>query len=186
MGEYNYDSYCGLYCGACDVLVAHKTGDKSKFASFWTESTVKEFQEAQGLPYEESDLKLKCHGCKSNNVFINCRSCKIKTCAKDRAIEHCSDCSDYPCEILIAHKKGEKVLPHLKEKEGNLNTIKKAGVDQWLKEQEKRWHCPECQTIFSWYSSKCNNCGKDLRKNAFKFTWFNGFLLKIGFRHMKK
>jgi hypothetical protein len=39
-------------------MAAYKTGDKSKFACFWDEETLKKFQQARGNNFEESDLKL--------------------------------------------------------------------------------------------------------------------------------
>jgi hypothetical protein len=42
--NFNYDSYCGIYCGACDIMMTYKTGRKHKLATFWDESTVRTFQ----------------------------------------------------------------------------------------------------------------------------------------------
>jgi hypothetical protein len=82
MKESNYDSYCGLYCGACDILRCYEKGHESKFVSLWTELTLKAFLKSQGANYSgDDDLKLKCLGCKSDDVFIVCRSCKIRECA---------------------------------------------------------------------------------------------------------
>jgi predicted RNA-binding Zn-ribbon protein involved in translation (DUF1610 family) len=63
-----------------------------------------------------------------------------------------------------------------------METIRKNGVAQWLLEQEKQWQCPDCRTSFAWYSTKCRTCGKDLRVNAFKFTFVQSALLKLGIR----
>ncbi|WP_366946827.1 DUF3795 domain-containing protein [Desulfosporosinus nitroreducens] len=38
----------------------------------------------------------KCDGCKSNNLFINCKHCKIRACAINRKVEHCNECNQYP------------------------------------------------------------------------------------------
>lgn len=143
MSNFNYDTYCGLFCGACDVLMAYKTGNEDKIAPY--------------LNIEPSQIK--CHGCKSDTVFINCQKCNIRNCAINRNIKHCIDCDDYPCNFFNENK-----LPHWKITSKNLMTIKNIGVNQWLSEQEKLWMCPECQKNFSWYSTNCINCGKDLEK----------------------
>lgn len=151
MSNYNHDSYCGLYCGACDILLAYKKGYQDKVASF--------------LNVEPSQIK--CHGCKTDTLFINCQNCKIRNCAINRNMEHCNDCNDYPCNIfneLIHDFSNQFKLPHLKIIPKNLLTIKNIGVNPWLSEQEKQWKCPECQTSFSWYTPNCTNCGKDLEK----------------------
>jgi predicted RNA-binding Zn-ribbon protein involved in translation (DUF1610 family) len=63
-----------------------------------------------------------------------------------------------------------------------METIGKNGVAQWLGEQEKQWQCPDCGAGFAWYSKKCGACGKDLRGKAYKFTFVQSALLKLGIR----
>ncbi len=149
MSVFNYDSYCGLYCGSCSILKAYQTGISDKFALFMG---------------EEAGLKLKCHGCKSDTVFVNCANCKIRTCAIDKGVKRCLDCKDFPCSLFNVDefKFVLDKLPHLKTIQNNLVTIMNNGVDEWLKEQSKRWKCPDCQTDFSWYADNCSKCGKDL------------------------
>lgn len=183
MKESNYDSYCGLYCGACDILRCYEKVHESKFASLWTEPTLKAFLKSQGATYSgDDDLKLKCQGCKSDDVFIVCRSCKIRECALSKNFEHCSDCSDFPCEIYNDWKKVQIFLPHINGTQGNLDVIGKVGVDKWLSDQENQWKCPKCNTNFSWYSSNCNNCGYDLKKYTFKFSKLRLLFMKTSIR----
>ncbi|HUW63318.1 MAG TPA: hypothetical protein VMW83_01260 [Spirochaetia bacterium] len=47
MPNFNYDSYCGPYCGSCSIMVAYQTGQKDKFASFL---------------HDELGFELKCRG----------------------------------------------------------------------------------------------------------------------------
>lgn len=151
MSDYNYDTYCGLYCGACDVLMAYKNGYEDKIAPY--------------LNMEPSQIK--CHGCKTDTLFINCQNCKIRNCAINKKVEHCIDCDDYPCNLyneLLQDFSNKNNLPHLKIIPKNLLTIKNVGVNLWLVEQDKQWKCPECQTSFSWYSPNCTKCGKELDK----------------------
>lgn len=150
MSNYKYDTYCGLYCGACDVLMAYKNGYQDKIAPH--------------LNVEPSQIK--CHGCKTDTLFINCKNCKIRNCAINRNMEHCIDCDDFPCNLYngLQDFSNQFKLPHLKIISKNLMTIKNIGVNQWLSEQDKQWKCPECQTNFSWYTANCTNCGKDLEK----------------------
>jgi hypothetical protein len=58
---------------------------------------------------------------------------------------------------------GEKVLPHLKENESNLKSIKSKGTEQWMKEQKEYWSCPDCGKDCSWYSLSCSNCKRSLK-----------------------
>jgi len=180
MSEYNYDSYCGLYCGACDIMTAYRTGHKSKFAGFWDKSTLEAYQKCRKYSdYTDEDLKLVCYGCKSDKVFINCRACLVKDCAIEKNIEHCIDCSDYPCKLITDLKDGVKIMPHLVEKEDNLKRIKQVGLQSWLKEQDEKWKCPDCKAYHSWYAIKCNSCGRSLKDKNYKFSWINSIIFKI-------
>jgi hypothetical protein len=180
MNYFNYDSYCGIYCGACDIMKAYQTGRKTAFASFWKESTVKAIQRSLGIEYDETKpLELACHGCKSGSLFTNCRICKIRTCAMEKKVDHCVDCGDYPCAMFSEWLKMKVLLPHLKQVPGNLESIKKTGVNRWLTEQEKKWECPECRTGFAWYSSKCGNCGHDLKQYTSRFNIVRSGLMRL-------
>ncbi len=176
-----YDSYCGIYCGACDIRIAQDTGDKSRFALFWSEKNIKAFQKAQGITtFDKSDLQVKCKGCKSDELFINCKICKIRKCAISREVHHCSDCKDYPCEIYNEFAKSKVLLPHLETAPGNLVAINDNGVDDWLNKQKENWTCPNCQTGYSWYASKCQTCGNELKKNTYGLSFIRVMLLKLG------
>lgn len=153
MPNFNYDTYCGVYCGGCSILMAQKTDHKDKFA------TLMSIEHTQ----------LVCQGCKSETVFANCEKCQIRNCARNKKIEHCAlDCADFPCKIWKEGNGHTKEfvdkLPHMKVIRKNLQNIKKDGVNKWLEEQEKLWQCPECNTGFSWYTEKCTNCGRDLEQ----------------------
>src|SRR5512133_2009336 len=87
------DSYCGIYCGACDIRLAGETGHKTPFAAFWTPNTIRLALKARGLtPPVGEPLALRCGGCKSADRFVNCRDCKIRECAVGRKVEHCREC----------------------------------------------------------------------------------------------
>jgi len=181
MDDFNYDSYCGIYCGACDIMMTYKTGKIHKLASFWNESTVKTFQKKTGIPYDENKpFTYKCNGCKSDTLFVNCAVCRIRDCAVSAKVEHCIDCNKYPCNLIVESQKVEPLLPHLKSNHTNMETITKAGITRWLAEQENMWKCPGCKTGFSWYTGKCQNCGKDLKEFTFKFSFWQSTILKLG------
>ena len=181
MEDFNDDSYCGIYCGACDIMNSYQTGKKQPLALFWNEKTVKSLHKGLGLKYDDSKpFTLECHGCKSGQLFVNCRVCKKRECAISRNLAHCIDCSDYPCDEIRSMQKNAFVLPHVKDNHTNMASIKSVGVEQWLKDQQNRWKCPKCNTGFSWYTSKCNSCGSNLRKYTWRFSSFRLQLLRFG------
>jgi len=188
MKNKDFDSYCGIFCEACDIQVAAKTGIKSKFATFWSEKNIELYQKSQGYTYDTKDqFKLKCSGCKSEEVFINCRICKIRECAISKGVEHCSNCKDYKCLLFINFEKGKAILPHLAQAETNLNTIQSVGMEAWKMDQTKKWACPNCQTSFSWYATSCKNCGANLKKLSYgSFNWIRSFLFNLGINSMTR
>jgi len=181
MDRFNYDSYCGIYCGACDIMISYQSGKKSRLGSFWNESAVKKLHRGLGLDYDNTrPFELKCNGCKTGTLFVNCRVCSIRKCAIDKKIRHCIDCGEYPCKTISESDKMSFFLPHLKCKHANMEKIKNDGVNRWLSEQNKRWKCPECSRNFSWYSAKCGGCGADLRKYSYKYSFIKSLILKAG------
>ena len=157
MSDFNYDSYCGLYCGACSIIKAYQTGTKDPFACFWS---------------DEAGAELKCHGCKTDMVFQGaaefggCSRCQIRACAREKGVERCLSCPDFPCQNFnpdtdIAKYLIDK-LPHMSVIADNLQTILNEGASRWLELQEAQWKCPECRTDYTWYATHCSNCGKDL------------------------
>lgn len=164
----NFDTYCGNYCGACSIMVAYRTGNKDSLASHFTEENLRAMLKARGIAVTENDsFELKCHGCKTDTVFHNCKHCKIRGCAGSRNVEHCFDCGEYPCELyheLLLNKDFQQKLPHLKLVQRNLRVIQEVGTEKWLEAQGNLWKCPQCQTKSSWYARTCTHCGEDLTR----------------------
>jgi hypothetical protein len=162
MNEFNYDSYCGLYCGACSILKAFRTGVKDPLASFFS---------------DEAGMTLQCRGCKSDQLFVNCAKCDIRPCAQAKGIEHCINCPDYPCVHFAPLEFLTEKLPHLSVIAANTQAIRDGGVDRWLDGQEAKWKCPDCGTDFTWYAAHCSSCGRPLEdikphRNAFDKSVF--------------
>ena len=138
---YRYDTYCGLYCGACEVLQANKTGKLNTTAKRW----------------KMNPADITCHGCKSNALSIYCKDCDIKNCAEKMKIKLCFECVKFPCKRIIAFNNDKH--PHHSIVLKNLNTIKEKGKKSWLRMQDRRWRCKKCGTRFTWYTKKCTKCG---------------------------
>ncbi|MGE5423269.1 MAG: DUF3795 domain-containing protein [Ignavibacteriales bacterium] len=163
---FNFDSYCGIYCGACSIMVSYRTGEKDPLANFFNEENVRSFLAMEGHAYPEGEpFEHKCEGCKTNTLFINCRPCQIRACAQEKKVEHCVECRAYPCPLFEARMCNPQIqqnLPHSKMPVINLDRIKEVGFDQWLTEQEAAWSCPDCGNSFSWYAAVCSKCGREL------------------------
>jgi len=161
----NFDSYCGIFCGACSIMVSYRTGIKDPLAEFFNEENVRSFFAMQGVEFPDEPFEHKCNGCKTDVLFVNCRPCRIRACAEAKNVQHCVECSDYPCELFkfqFCNPDVHEKLPHSKMSVINLDRIKETGVSRWLAEQEASWRCPDCGTGFSWYANVCSHCGREL------------------------
>jgi hypothetical protein len=162
MQEFKYESYCGLYCGACEIMVAYRRG--------LTENKVPRWEDLHDpLRKILKPGEIKCFGCKTDTVFQGCAVCPIRKCGRKKPdIETCLDCARFPCfrfslmKFVRKFLGYDKKLPHLKTVSENQCTIKEKGVSVWLAEQQNQWQCPGCHTAISWYQEKCSICGRDL------------------------
>lgn len=174
MNTFNPDTYCGLYCGACSIAMHGKTASTDKFAAC-----------LGSVPKED----LICGGCKSDMVYFGCSICTLRSCAREKNVEHCTDCSDYPCKSYIMWQRMTKLLPHIHEAESGLEAIKHNGVEHWIDSQKKRWSCSSCGTPFSWYTSMCSKCDRHLLPKAYNLSgWrklFCKFVLPMVYRKGK-
>jgi len=129
-----YYSACGIYCGGCPTLIESEKADTPE--------------------------KVKCLGCLSEKISPEEAKCDLRLCAKERSIQACSLCKDYPCEKtkkFFAETNVWKV-----EMAKNLGIIKQKGLAKWLEEQKVRWTCPKCGRRASYCDKKCGNCGTKL------------------------
>ena len=160
MNLFNPDTYCGIYCGACSIAWHGRTGLTDEFAAC-----------LGSVPKE----CIACGGCKSDTLYYGCRICGLRSCARGKNVEHCSDCSDYPCKSYRTWQRAAKLLPHIQEAVDSLEAIKRDGFDHWLDSQKKRWSCPSCGTPFSWYASMCSGCGYSLVSKAYILSGWRKF-----------
>lgn len=144
--EYDYGAYCGLYCGACALMVANERG------------AVEKLLENEEPGYTVADLT--CRGCRTDVVARWCADCEMRRCARERAVAFCCGCDDYPCEHNKAFRADEH--PHHSVVLKNLAAIAEGGEAAWLAAQLERWGCPSCGARFTWYDKKCDGCGAEL------------------------
>jgi predicted enzyme related to lactoylglutathione lyase len=100
--------------------------------------------------------KMKCIGCKPRD-----KSCAFlkKYCKKltKKEIDYCYDCSDFPCSHLEKLDKGYRERYNMSMIE-NLKYIRDNGMDDFLKQQEKKYRCPECGGVICVHNGICYSC----------------------------
>jgi hypothetical protein len=143
LAEVNRDllAPCGLYCGVCAVYIATRD-DNEKFK--------KRLTTVYDVPVEQ----IQCKGCLSDDVFVYCTICQIKSCVKSKGYDACHQCEDFPCEYVesFPYPVGKKVIlratPQWRE----------WGTEKWVAEEENRYHCPECSYVLFRGAKRCRNC----------------------------
>jgi hypothetical protein len=133
-------AYCGLYCGACCSMIVNEKQQGEKTA----------------LEVITEEKEQPCTGCDAENQ----QNCEFVVCNKRHGTESCAFCPDYPC-VMITKFSGEEWEHHQMVLK-NLNRIREAGTEQWLKEQREYWKCPSCGSRTIWYLIKCTNCGGEI------------------------
>lgn len=137
----NFAAPCGLYCGVCGILIAHRDNNqkfKEKLAEFY------------GLTPDA----IRCNGCLSDDVFVYCQVCKIKSCNKERGFEGCYQCEDFPCEhvnnfpIPMSKKIILRAVPQWRE----------LGTEGWMEAEKNRYVCPHCQESLFRGARRCRAC----------------------------
>ena len=135
---------CGLYCKACTLYIG-STEDPERLAQL-------------AVQFQSSEEEIMCFGCRSDKRGPYCKTCIIFSCAVERGIDFCVECSEYPCDDL---KRFQSARPHRIELWDDQERIRAVGYKQWLNETQGRYSCIYCQTINSAYDLKCRKCGEE-------------------------
>lgn len=104
--------------------------------------------------------KNKCSGCREDNQDY-CRKCTIKNCKilKENNWKFCSDkCKKYPCTRLKNLDKRYRAKYKMSMLE-NLESIRKFGIREFVKNERERWKCKKCRNALSVHRDKCLVCG---------------------------
>jgi hypothetical protein len=119
----------------------------------------------------QSNAPSRCIGCKLGEQHSWCSI--LNCCSKKHKYETCAECPDiFKCVIFLRRKVNEWVPAT-----NNLNQIKKAGLNKWLKEQKERqasleellWGYNDGRSM-SFYCRVCSNMPIECIKEAIKGT----------------
>jgi len=90
---------CGLDCGSCDIFRVPNDPEAARGVAEWFRQRgwIKEGEGAEDVvkraPY--------CLGCRGDRAVHWSPDCWIlKCCVDERGLDHCSECSEFPCERL--------------------------------------------------------------------------------------
>jgi hypothetical protein len=150
---------CGLYCGVCAIMMAHRDNNqklKERLVNLYKGGVP-----GKGtLPNSEnlSAEDIRCSGCLSDDLFMHCKQCEIRTCTIEKGYSGCHECDDFPCQYIenFSMSVGKRVVlravPYRRE----------VGTQRWVQDEEARYVCPECGNKLFRGVVKCNRCGVKL------------------------
>ena len=111
---------CGLDCFNCELYEKNITEEmRMKFAK----------------KSKQDPKDVACRGCRIENgcKYLG-RSCETLQCVKDKELEFCFECEQFPCIMLQPVKDGADRYPH-NFKLFNLCRMQAVGVEKWADEE---------------------------------------------------
>ena len=128
-----YMCYCGLYCGNCAVKVKVEPSAKvlymeMKKAGF--EDIIQMIPDGDKFwTFLKGMVKSICISCKEGSGNPGCI---VRKCAKDKNVEMCAFCKEYPCEKFDKYFHGYPILKN------DNQLLRDEGIDIWSKIQDER------------------------------------------------
>ena len=146
---------CGLYCGVCAIYMADRD-DNEKFKQRLVNLYKGEIAGKGTLPGSETltTADIRCGGCLSKDLFMHCRRCEIRSCAREKGYEGCHQCDAFPCAhienfpMTIGKKVILRAIPHWRA----------VGTEKWIEDEEARYICPDCGNRVFRGAVTCNKC----------------------------
>jgi hypothetical protein len=129
-----YICYCGLYCENCAVKVKIEPAAKT----LYEEMKKAGFEEIIQFIPDGDKFWAFLKGMTEPGVCISCREgsgnpgCQVRPCAKEKGIEICALCGDYPCE------KFEQFFGNYPVLKSDNQLLREKGREAWAKIQDER------------------------------------------------
>ncbi|RJR32993.1 MAG: DUF3795 domain-containing protein [Desulfobacteraceae bacterium] len=132
---------CGLYCGVCSIMMAHRDNNQK-------------FKEKLASVYGVAPDGIRCKGCLSDEVFVYCTRCPIKSCTREKGYAGCHECKEFPCEHVSGFPVpvGKKVILR------SIPMRRAMGTEKWVEAEENRYRCPRCNTQLFRGATRCREC----------------------------
>jgi len=117
---------CGLDCFNCHFFIAREDQEAM--------NTVEKLSEEHNIPV----AVMLCNGCRSHDgqiplqkhVFGEVHRCAAYECSKEKGLNFCGNCEQFPCDNLHPYADMAGDLPH-NIKVFNLCLINKMGLEKW-------------------------------------------------------
>jgi len=117
--------------------------------------------------------KNRCGGCVPSGASTPnyTRKCVIRNChaLKEATRPYCFDCHSYPCKRLKSLDKRYRTRYGMSML-ANLESIRNQGIRQFVRDEKKRWTCPECDGILCVHRPACLFCGCEKSSDQLQFN----------------
>jgi hypothetical protein len=121
-------SACGLNCANCDIYMAsHGDEDARKSIVDW-------FRDERNIDLDPEQVR--CEGCMGDSERHWSPDCGMMTCAKERELEHCFECGEFPCSRN--EEFSADGTPHHRRTIENSKRMRQMGLKAWKQEQMKK------------------------------------------------
>ncbi len=103
--------------------------------------------------------KKPCCGClgDDNNKPERCKTCKIKSCAKEKGLTYCYECSEFPCKQIKNLEKSYNKRYNTSLIE-NSKKVQAVGIVAFEASEREKWICTICSGVISLHDAECSNC----------------------------
>lgn len=130
-------TYCGLYCGLCAQRVRipeqarrlQQTLHEEGFDDFY--QYISEMKTAFP-PFWQFLQSLATFDCSCRTGKGGPPDCRIRGCAKQKGVEVCPQCKEYPCQHIQA------MAEHYPTLIQDGKRLQKMGIEKWISEQLQR------------------------------------------------
>ncbi|MHC4597448.1 MAG: DUF3795 domain-containing protein [Planctomycetota bacterium] len=135
MADWKLVTYCGLHCDLCaqrgripSQAAALRRSMKAEGYDFWGVE-LPGFDPFWSFLGQLTDPDKACPGCRQDGGYP---ACEIRKCAREKNVEACALCGDFPCVRIESFA---RVYPTLVQ-DGKL--LLEIGVEAWVEEQKRR------------------------------------------------
>jgi hypothetical protein len=128
--------------------------------------------------FMEKDLNKKgfrrkyCPGCipRGENCTHMGERCELLGKGK---VRFCYECQGFPCKRLRSLDNRYRTKYHMSMID-NLKFLKEYGIEEFLKNEEAKWSCPECDGAVCCHNGLCLNCDLEKLLQNKKYRWEGG------------
>ena len=144
---------CGLYCGVYAVYQVTQNQDQ-RLGGRILEAHQGKLPMGGAMTLQD----IACQGCLSGQTFAYCQHCPVRLCSKERGLEGCHQCGQFPCLFMesFPHPTGKKVI--LRAVPGR----RQVGAEEWARRALRRYQCPRCGQQLFMGARRCPGCQENV------------------------